>query len=334
MLKIDINAHITPKKFLDALYKVAPSGFHSQKVIEANPSMTDLECRFRIIEKFDGYQQVLTVPGPPLVGEYINSEQAIDLAKLANNELAEIVDKYPDYFVAAVAVLPLHDIDASLKEIDRAIVDLGFRGILIPIPINCKPPDSPEFIPLYEKMARYNLPIWLHPDRDRNIADYGSEDRSRYAIFSIFGWPYDTSVAMARLAISGTLEKLPHLKIVTHHCGGMVPYFANRIEGAYDFDETRLKLKYKQNLPRPLMEYFRMFYNDTALYGNTSALMCAYDFFRAEHMLFGTDFPLDSQLGARYIRDTIDAVEKMNISNLDKLKIFRENAKALLRLPL
>ena len=105
------------------------------------------------------------------------------------------------------------------------IRDLKFRGIQINTPINDKPLDAPEFWPLYEKMSQYNLPIWIHPERPVDEADYRTEKRSKYMIFHIFGWPYETAAAMTRLVFSGVLEKYPNLKFITHHCGSMVPAF-------------------------------------------------------------------------------------------------------------
>jgi len=292
-MKIDIFPHITPKKFLDALEKQTSSRFPLRDVITAASSLTDLEARFRIMDKYPDLVHVLTVSSPPL--EVIaGPKEAVELARLANDEVAELVTKYPDRFVAGTALLPMNDIDAALEETDRAINELRFRGVQIFSNINGKPLDSPEFMPLYERMAHYNLPIWIHPRREPAFADYQTENRSRYAIFSVFGWPYETTVAMARLVFSGVLEKYPELKFITHHAGAMVPYLAQRIVGAYDFDESRVKVKFMRSLRQPPIEYFRMFYNDTALYGNTPALMCAHAFFGAERLLFGTDMPYDS----------------------------------------
>jgi len=111
-------------------------------------------------------------------------------------------------------------------------------------------------------------------------------------IFHIFGWPYETSAAMTRLVFSGILERYPNLKFITHHCGAMVPYLEQRIIGAYDHAEILRGARYKQGLAKPPIEYFRMFYYDTAIYGSTPGLMCAYAFCGADHMLFGTNMPL------------------------------------------
>lgn len=332
-MKIDIFPHILPIKYKEALYKLAPPGFYIQNVIDSLPTLFDLGHRFRIMDKFEGLMQVLTISAPP-VELIVEPQKAIDLAKLANDEMAELVLKYPDKFAAAVACLPLNDMDAALQEVDRAINDLKFRGVQIASTINDKPLDSPEFIPLYEKMSRYNLPIWIHPEREASYADYRSENRSRYMIFHIFGWPYETAAAMTRLVLSGILERFPNLKFITHHCGGMVPYLVERIKGSYDHAEMLRGARYKQGLTKPPIDYFRLFYYDTAIYGNTPGLMCAYAFCGTDHMLFGTDFPYDSQFGERYIRQTIEAIENMDISDLDRKQIFEDNAKKLLRLPI
>lgn len=330
-LKIDIFAHILPPKYKKALYKVAPSGFYLQDVIETLPTLFDIQYRFRIMDKFENLKQVLTLSSPP-VELVAQSQKAIDLARLANEEMAELVLKYPSRFAAAVACLPMNNIDAALKEVDRAINDLKFRGVQIYTPINDKPLDSPEFILLYEKMSQYNLPIWIHPERAVDYADYRTENRSRYMIFHIFGWPYETAAAVTRLVFSGVLERYPNLKIITHHAGGMIPYLEERITGAYDHAEVLRRAKYGQGLTKPPIEYFKMFYYDTAIYGSTPSLMCAYAFCGADHMLFGTDMPYDSQLGERYTRQTIEAIERMDISELGKKEIFEDNAKKLLRL--
>ncbi len=332
-MKIDIFPHIIPAKYKEALYKAAPPGFYIKNVIDSLPTLFDLEYRFRIMDKYPGLMQVLTLSSPP-VEQIANPEKAVDLAKLANDEMAELVLKYPDRFAAAVACLPMINMDAALEEADRAIVDLKFRGVQIFTPINDKPLDLPEFMPLYEKMSRYNLPIWIHPERDADYADYRTENRSKYMIFSNFGWPYETTVAMTRLVFSGVLEKYPNLKIITHHCGGMVPYLVERIKGSYDHAEMLRGVGYKQGLTKAPIEYFKMFYYDTAIYGNTAGLMCAYAFCGVNQMLFGTDMPFDSQLGDRYTRQTIQSIEQMDISDLEKKKIFEDNAKELLRLPL
>jgi aminocarboxymuconate-semialdehyde decarboxylase len=225
----------------------------------------------------------------------------------------------------------MNNMDAALKEVDRAVKDLKFRGVQLYTPTNDKPIDSPEFMPLYEKMCQYNLPILLHPYRYQTVADYKTEEVSKYVIHHMFGWPYETSAAMARLVFSGVLEKYPDLKIITHHSGAMVPFFESRIFGQ-QYRKDMDKPAYGE-LTRPPLEYFKMFYADTAI-RTTPALMCTYHFFAADHILFGTDMPYDTQYGVQAIRKSINGIQQMDISDEEKQMIFEENARRLLRLPI
>lgn len=329
-MKIDIFTHIMPKKYMEAL----PDFAEKRAFIEVAPALADMDLRFRIMDKHEGLMQVITLAYPP-IEDIAGPKKAVELARLANDEMAELVNKYPDRFVAAVASLPLNNVDAALKEIDRAIGKLRFRGVQIFTPINDKPLDSPEFMPLYEKMAQYNLPLWIHPRRSAEYADYRTAGKSLYNIHHIFGWPYETTAAMTHLVFSGIFDRLPGLKFITHHAGAMVPFFEQRVKTWYEKAEMTLKLDYLLGLTRNPIEYYKMFYGDTAICGNTPALMCAHAFFGADHLMFGTDMPMgDTQLGFRTTRQIIEAIEQMGITEPDKKKIFEDNARRLLRLPI
>jgi predicted TIM-barrel fold metal-dependent hydrolase len=331
MSKIDIFTHIMPVRYREKLLKIAPPELDIIVNVGSTPTLFDLDQRFRIMDKFDGLRQVLTLSAPP-VEQIADPKQAVDLARLGNDGLAELVDKYPDRFAAGVASLPMNDMDAALVELDRAIKGLGLKGVQVLTPVNEKPLDAPEFLPLFEKMAGYDLPVWIHPRRGQDYPDYRTEEESKYRIFSVFGWPYETTVAMTRIVFSGLLETYPNLKLITHHCGGMVPFLRERVIGSYDRIFKDLKDDVRQRLSKPHVEYFRMFYNDTAINGNTSALMCAYEFCGAEHLLFATDNPFDTELGERNLRQVIRAIEQMAISAAEKEKIFEGNPKRLLAL--
>ncbi len=332
-MKIDIFTHILTPKYQEAFSKKATAQSRVFDYVAAFPTLLDLDIRFRIMDQYEDLMQVLTITGPP-ADEVVASRHAVELAKIANDEMAELIAKYPDRFVSAVACLPLTDMDAALKEADRAIVDLKFRGVEIFSDLRGRPIDSPEFMPLYEKMASYALPIWLHPAREPKVPDYAGEERSKYLVHLIFGYPYQSSVAMTRLVFSGVFEKYPHLKVITHHLGGVVPYLGERIRVLYDQFEMRQGFKYDPYLTKSPSEYYRMFYNDTALCGDTAALMCGYQFFGAEHILFGTDMPFDGQIGYRLVRETLRSLEEMEIPDAEKKKIYEGNARRIMRLPI
>ena len=321
---IDIFTHILPPKYLEALEKLAANGRISLSRVEgfrrSNPAVLGVNFRLKVMDEFPDIMQVLTMVGPPLEA-IAKTEDAVDLAKIANDEMAELVTRHPDKFVA-VATLPMNNMDAALREVDRAINDLKLRGVQISTSINDKPLDSPEFLPLYQKMAQYDLPIWIHPLKEVTEPDYPGELGSKYGLAAVLGWPHATSLAVTRLAASGVLEKYPKLKFITHHDGGTVPYLAGRIQNSpFKFE----------NLTRPITDSLRLFYNDTAVQGNVPNLMCAYAFCSADHMLFGTDFPM---VTSDLVKETIRSVNEMPIPGAEKKRIFEGNARQILKLPI
>lgn len=332
-LKIDIFAHIFPVKYKQALDDDFP-GHLQQATNAAVPTLWDLDARFRIMEKY-GVMHVITLCRPPIEEITRDSKKALDLTKEANDDMAELVLKYPDKFPAAIAALALGDVDGSLKELERCIVDLKFRGVQLYSHVNHKPLNSPEFDPIYEMMSRYNLPILIHPSTGITYTDYKGEKESKHVVAGTFGWPYETTVAMTRLVFGRILERWPNLKVVTHHCGGMVPFYADRITAFQDMREMSQGGKYKDRvgLTKAPIDYYKMFYADTALYGNSPALMLGRSFFGSDHLLFATDFPFAGSYGERVTRQTIAAVEEMDISEEEKKKIFEDNSRKVFRLP-
>jgi predicted TIM-barrel fold metal-dependent hydrolase len=332
---IDVFSHVLPPRYLKERNARAGDRLANQygKYFHANPGLTDLDVRFRAMDRYPEVVQLLTIAGPN-VESVLDHADAATCAQIANDEMAELVAKHPDRFAGAAACLPMGDVDAALKEAERALDELRFRGVEVFTDVRGKPLDSPEFLPLFEMMASRNLPILLHPRRTNTTPDYAGEEASKYLIYTNFGWPYETTMAMARIAFGGVLEKYPALVIITHHGGGMIPYFHKRVQLSWDFNEMRMGYQFDgQRLTRAPVDYYRMFYCDTAIQGNTPALMCAHDFFGADHMLFATDSPYDNQLGERVYRETIAAVEAMEIDGAAKRKIFEGNARRLFRLP-
>jgi len=251
----------------------------------------------------------------------------------------EIVAEHPDLFPAFVASLPLNNVEASLKEMDRAIGKLGAKGIQIFTNMNGRPMDDPEFFPIFERMAKhYKLPIWVHPTRTAKFRDYPGEDKSKYEMWWLFGWPYETSVFMGRMVFSGMFDRLPELKIITHHLGAMVPFLSHRVGygmdqfGARTSDEDYEGLR-KRMKKRPV-DYFKMFYNDTSINGWASGIRCGLDFFGSKKVLFGTDCPFDPRGGPLFIKETIKAIDSLRLKPEDKRRVYFGNATSMLRLKL
>jgi aminocarboxymuconate-semialdehyde decarboxylase len=250
--------------------------------------------------------------------------------------MAELVARYPDRFPGFIASVTVADTDAMLEETERAMETLGAVGTQIFTNAGGRPLDLPEFRPFFRKMAEYDRPIWVHPTRSAGFADYASEDRSKYEIWWAFGWPYETSTFMARMVFSKIFDELPNLKIITHHGGGMVPFFEGRVGPGLDQLGSRTSGEdYKQLLAelkhRPI-DYFRLFIADTATFGSSPATECTLAFFGEDRVVFASDAPFDPEKGPMYIRETIKVIDGLDISDAARRKLYYGNAVRLLGL--
>lgn len=328
---IDVFCHVYPREYLNywarSVLSRSPSFATSVFNVYTEPAK-DLEhfiipeTRFKHMDKYNIDMQILSLAVPACY--IVDPKQAIELAKIANDGIAEIVTKYPKRF-QGVATLPMLTMDAALDELDRCIKNLGLKGVQIHGNINGKPVDSPEFLPFYEKVAQYDVPILLHP-MDWQTYEWVDE----YMLKLIFGWPFDTTLAMCRLVFGGILERFPNLKIITHHAGAMISFFSERVGSVAD--QFLASREGKINITRPALEYFKKFYNDTAVTGWTPALECARAFFGYDHLIFSTDYPFGPERGERALRDAIKVVNELKISEEERKVILEGNARKLFRL--
>lgn len=332
-MKIDIFNHLFPRRFFDE-YINTPSGPKDigKRVREA-ATIVDLDARFKVMEEFGEYCQVLSLPLPPLE-TLAGPDKTPQMARMVNDGFAELCQKYPARFPSFIASLPMNNLEESLKEAERAVEQLGARGVQVFTNVKGKPLDADDVLPLFEELARRGTVIWMHPARGADMTDYLSEDKSKYEIWWTFGWPYETSAAMARLVFSGIFDRQPDLKIITHHMGGMVPYFEGRVGYGWDqlgkrTSDTDYTVVLKKLKKRPL-DYFRMFYADTALFGGFPATQCGLAFFGLDRVLFASDVPFEPSPGL-YIRETIRCIEGLNLKPEEKDQIYRGNAERLLK---
>ncbi len=335
MRKIDIFTHIFPEAYVSRMREVAPNYKDTGKRVRGVPMLVDLDVRFRVMDAFEGYQQILSLATPPLEA-YASPTDAADLARRANDGMAELVERHRDRFPGFVASLPLNDVDAAMRETQRTIGDLGARGVQVFTNVNGTPIVAPRFLPLFEAMAGYDLPLWLHPYRTAEVSDYADEERSLFEIWWTFGWPYETSVAMARIVFAGLFDRFPAIKIITHHMGAMAPFFEGRLGPGCDqlgvrTSDTDYSATLKALRKRPL-DYFRMFYADTALFGADAATRCGLEFFGVDQVLFASDAPFDPEQGPMYIRETIRVIDELPITTEDRERIYWRNAARLLKL--
>jgi uncharacterized protein len=327
---VDIYTHFMPPQLLKKMESLGPR-FAMVKRMLAVQELHNLDARFRAMDGFGEYRQIISLSNPPFE-TLTTPEEGRDLFRVSNDALAELVRRHPERFAGFVAGLPMHNMDLNLEEIERAIETLGASGIQIFTNVHGGPIDDPSLDPLFAVMEKYDLPIWLHPARTAAITDYKTEPQSRFEMWWCFGWPYETAVAVSRLILSGLFDRHPRLKLITHHMGGMIPYFDKRIEGGMAVLGTRTPNEdYSQILPslkRPFMDYYHMIYADTALFGASRGLVCGMEFFGADRVAFGTDAPMGP------IAATRDGIAHLNLEKSQLEAVLHGNAEKLINRPI
>ncbi|MBI2191386.1 MAG: amidohydrolase [Planctomycetes bacterium] len=332
---LDVFCHALPPDYVREALRVSARKLLMLERAAQIPVMVDLEARLRVMDQFPGYRQVPSLTSPPL--EVIaGPDQTPGLARIANDGLAEMSARHPARFPGFVASLPMNGPDAALEEARRAVRELGASGVQIFTHVNGRPLDDPAFLPLFSLMAELDRPVWLHPARGMNVPDYPTEKVSRFELWWAFGWPYESTLAMGRLAFAGVFDRWPGLKIITHHVGGMMPMMEGRLAPGLDRLGTRTPPDQADAVRTPLkerpVEAFRRFYADTASFGSRAAIECGLAFFGAGKLVFASDMPFDPERGPGFIRETLRAIREMNLSEPDRRRILFGNAERLIGL--
>ena len=228
--------------------------------------------------------------------------------------------------------------DAAAKEAERILVHGNANGLQLHTNVDGHCLDEPRFLPIFEIAAKADKPILLHPARTAAFADFAAEQRSRYEIWTIFGWPYETSATMARLIFSGIMTRFPDLKVLAHHLGAMIPFFDLRIEtgwatlGSRTSDEDYSGVL--KGLGKPLLDCFKDFYGDTALCGGRIGLDMRPRVLRPRSRAVRLGRAVRS--GGRAAPTSATAWTRsrsLDVAAADKEKICYRNAKTLFGLP-
>lgn len=330
MKYIDAFCHFIPARYFAALGSA--KGHQMSGRIRSIRSIHDLDERFRVMDMFADYSQILSLAQPPIEALGTPAESS-ELARIANDGLADLVVRHPERFPGHTATLAMGDPDESARELERCVRDNGAKGVQIYSNVLGRPLDAPEFAVVFDAAAELGVPVLLHPARSAGSSDYAAESRSKYEIWWTLGWPYETSAALARLVFSGTIDRLPKLKVVAHHLGGLIPYLEGRVGpgwdqlGARTADED-LGAVLRQLKRRPL-DYFKDFYADTATFGARAAMICGLDFFASDKVVFASDCPFDPEGGPGYIRETIAIIEALDLDDATRAAICHGNAERL-----
>lgn len=327
---IDAFPHIIPADCLERFCSVASGpaleflrGLRGRAYLAP---MWDLDARFRAMDVVDSYRQVLTLCLPP-IDEMAHGQQAAELARMANDSMAELVQRHPDRFVGFAASLPLVDADAAMAEFERSVSQLGALGVQVFTNCNGAAMDHPRLEPLWQRSEALDRLVWVHGARQPTVADFAGESRSHYGLWAALGWPYEMGMFAARMVASGVLERYPRLRFLLHHSGGIMPSFSRRVNGSWlqleaaDPEDERAYAA----LRRPVPDYFQQFYADTS--GQSPvAIRAALEFLGSEHVLLGSDAPFAVP------RDHVSMLARLDLSQEDLRMLMSGNAQRVLGL--
>ena len=323
---IDFHNHFYPPEYLAAL-RTGPSAVKVWTDDAGNPVLgypgdynvavrahRDIAYREEVLGREGVDMQVLTFTTP---GTHVESlERAVALARLVNDAFAAVVHSRRSRFTA-LATLPLNDPRASAAELERAVTTLGFRGAMVFSNVNGVALADERFRPLYEQADALEAVLYVHPTNP-----VGVEAMTDYWLMPLVGFPWDTTLAAAKLVFSGVVERFPRIRWVLGHLGGAIPYIAERLDRGYEaFSECRAHVR------RPPSAYLKEFYYDTVNF-DPAALRLALAFAGPQRILAGSDYP--HRIGS--LRSMRESLGGLDVPAEDRALILGGNAARLLGL--
>jgi aminocarboxymuconate-semialdehyde decarboxylase len=323
---VDVHNHFYPPEYLDAL-RDGGSVVRVTTDHEGNPLLhypgdynvavrghRDIEYREEVLKREGVATQVLTLTTP---GTHVESpERAVELARLVNDAFARIVAERAPRF-AALATLPLNDPRASVAELRRAVEELHLPGAMLFSNVNGVALSDERFWPLYEAADGLGAVLHIHP-----TSPVGVEAMTEYWLMPLVGFPFDTTLAAAKLVFSGVAARFPRIRWVLSHLGGAIPYLAERLDRGYRaFRECRA------HIDKPPSDYLKTWYYDTVNF-DRRALALAIEFAGARQVLAGSDYP--HLIGS--VKGMLESIKGLGLPDAEQGAILGENARELMGL--
>ena len=330
-MHIDIHAHFIPENCVDVVddagrsydvVKVVKGDGGKEEVIQAGRKSGDIAQQLYNVEKriadmdAAGVDMQIISPVPPAVYYSLEADACLWFSRRLNDGIAQTVKKYPSRFLG-MATVPLQAPDTAVAELDRAINELGLRGVEILSNVNGRDLDSPELLPFFKEVEALDVPIFIHPGQ---VA--GADRMKKYHLGNLVGNPLDTTLAVAHIVFGGVLEKFPNLKFCLSHGGGYVPYQRGRWDHGY-----QVRAEGKVVIKHPPSHYIPLLYFDTITHF-PPALEYLISSVGADKVVMGTDYPYD--MGDTHPVQTVMSLP--HVSDEDKQKILGGNAARLFKL--
>jgi aminocarboxymuconate-semialdehyde decarboxylase len=324
-MKFDLHTHFYTEAFFQTIrdlpsefsFGTSSSGqtiitYRGARFFGVTPAMTDVSKRIEDMDRVGIDVEVISLSTPNVF--FTGAEHQPAVATMVNDSYAELIARHPKRF-KGFASIPMDAPDEALKELHRAIDNLKLNGVILLSNIGGKPLTSPEYRPFFEEANRMKLCIFLHPMIPAN-----SDAFREYVLGPIIGFPFDTSLAVARMCYDGMFEELPDIRWIIGHLGGAVPYLMERMDNGFrDFADCRVKI---DKLPSV---YLKRLYYDTVSF-SPHTLQMVLNMVGADHMVMGSDYP--HLLGS--IDRAVSSIEDLDVSGEEKQQIFSGTALSIL----
>ena len=275
-----------------------------------SPAWGDIESQLAIMDRFHVDKALILYPTSDA---YKQMGGLKEVARVYNNAIAEVVNRYPNRFGGA-AILPVDEPEEMVEEFNRVTKGLGFKAISLATSFEGVYLDDDRFHPLYERAEASNTPIFVHP---QTINPIGYERIKHPLLTPVIEFVFDTTMCIGKLMTGGVLKSFPGLKFVFAHFGGVMPFIKERFDSVYKMLRGRNIVADLSALPS---EYLKQIYVDTSGATSCAALMCTLEMVGAEHTLWGSDYPGNPDVSA-----SIDAIKELDIPPEDKEKILGGN---------
>ncbi|HLG13561.1 MAG TPA: amidohydrolase family protein [Blastocatellia bacterium] len=324
-MRIDVHTHYYPQAYFQMIRDSAsefafdkdPAGrtiikYKGARFFGVTQPMTDPVKRLEDMDRVGIDLEVISLSTPNVF--FAGAEQQPEVAKLVNDAYAELISEHPSRF-KGFASIPMDSPDDALAELHRAIDDLRMNGVILLSNIRGRALTAPLYRPFFEEANRMKLCIFLHP-----MIPAAAEQFNEYVLGPLVGFPFDTTLAVARMCFDGMFADFPDIRWIIGHLGGAVPYLMERLDNGFrDFAECRAKI---DKLPST---YLKKLYYDTVTF-SPHTLRMARDLVGTDHMLMGSDYP--HMLGS--IDRSVSSIEDLTIPEFEKQRIFSETALSIL----
>ena len=276
-MRIDVHAHLWTDEYLD-LVESYGQDTSVHRGLGAGGGAQELEARFALMDSAGVDRQVLSVS--PRVPHLADRAQAVNAARLANDQYAGFADRYPERF-SAFAALPLPHMDAALAELARGLDELGMLGATVTTDVLGVPLADASLEPLWQELDRRGTVLYIHPSGDAARTPLIAEHNMRWMI----GAPIEDTIAVTQLLLAGIPSRYPNVKIIASHLGGALPMLMQRIDNQYGWESPGAPEK-------PSAAARRLWY-DTVGHGHVPAIRAAAETLGADRLVLGTDFPYE-----------------------------------------